>query len=413
MKEKFIIINDEKYCIVDSNLGDGKSVSLLNINTNKYLRHSNGLVVESNIENSDLYNFDSSFKMRSEKEGCSFSCTNPGFNEFFINYDNNIKKLIISRESKTIFQISTWHTKFITLFSTIQKLQNENTKISERIEKIEENIELISNINSMSIDFENFPKAKGPLRIFQKIDVEFLMFISKILDKHNIKYWLYGGTLLGAYRHQGFIPWDDDIDIGILREDYKKLPDIFTQELTQRDFCFFIGDLLRLFYKESHLQIDFCALDIYPLYLETEAERNTLRKRLKSIGSHFVYDFYKVRTGRTIINKTDKDIDNLIADLTPLVTTEKKLIIPGIEWCYTSPRIYIYDYDWIFPLTKIRFENYEFNAPASPELVLLENYKNFMEIPKKIIQHNPVVDMPSLYLSNALKFRDKYIQKGK
>lgn len=55
--------------------------------------------------------------------------------------------------------------------------------------------------------------------------------IKRLCDKHNIKYFIIAGTLLGAIRHGGFIPWDDDMDVGMLREDYEKFLKVAKTEL--------------------------------------------------------------------------------------------------------------------------------------------------------------------------------------
>ncbi len=62
---------------------------------------------------------------------------------------------------------------------------------------------------------------------FKQIQIDILLAINKFCNEHNIKYSLACGTLLGAIRHKGFIPWDDDIDIYLLREDYNKLITVF------------------------------------------------------------------------------------------------------------------------------------------------------------------------------------------
>lgn len=82
-----------------------------------------------------------------------------------------------------------------------------------------------------------FPDAyDGKLCAIQEILLGFLTEIDRICKKHNIKYFLGGGTLLGAVRHHGFIPWDDDADVMMLREDYDKFLKVLPHELPSNMF---------------------------------------------------------------------------------------------------------------------------------------------------------------------------------
>lgn len=66
------------------------------------------------------------------------------------------------------------------------------------------------------------------LKALQSRLTELLHRVHLICEENNIRYTMMGGTLIGAIRHQGFIPWDDDIDIGMPYEDYKKFIDVVT-----------------------------------------------------------------------------------------------------------------------------------------------------------------------------------------
>ncbi|CQR58605.1 LicD family protein [Paenibacillus riograndensis] len=95
----------------------------------------------------------------------------------------------------------------------------------------------------MGIEIQPNNAKKGPLspedlRAVQLIQVEMLAEVDRICRLHHINYAMIGGTMLGAIRHKGYIPWDDDADIGLLREEYEKFRKVCETDLDHERFYF-------------------------------------------------------------------------------------------------------------------------------------------------------------------------------
>ena len=78
--------------------------------------------------------------------------------------------------------------------------------------------------------FLQMPKATGRLRKIQLAENYILRRVKDVCDENGLELFLVGGTLLGAVRHRGFIPWDNDVDVGMMKQDYLKLREILAKD---------------------------------------------------------------------------------------------------------------------------------------------------------------------------------------
>lgn len=158
----------------------------------------------------------------------------------------------------------------------------------------------------------------------QKSELEILVKFRDFCDKHNLTYYLIYGTLLGAIRHKGFIPWDDDIDVGMPREDYDRFIQLTKSKSISEELLVVAGDIdpnfgltfakifnINLFvdkkYKSYIKDGDCLWIDVFPLdgigcdYNEAVNHLIKAEKLVKKLGRSISIPFKK-RVGDNILN---------------------------------------------------------------------------------------------------------------
>ena len=246
------------------------------------------------------------------------------------------------------------------------------------------------------------PSQEKKYRQFQLRTVEFCKQMTDFLEEQGIEYFISSGTLIGAMRHKGFVPWDDDFDTGVLRKDYERLKKILKENFTEIDnskvsvskknrlkiidkalrksngqVLFFRGIEYIQLYKGKNIN-DCVSMDIFSHdYYRDEY----------TIKEHLEYIKY-LRNKRTDIDNFPKIIEFLDNERknNPNIVEKSNTIYYGIDnlgGYIVNPTEFMKE-DTIYPRKKMIFEGYEFFAPHSPEGYTEIQYKNFMSFPKEI-----------------------------
>ena len=231
------------------------------------------------------------------------------------------------------------------------------------------------------------------LRRQQMRMLDILLHVDKFCKEHNIRYWLSSGTLLGAVRHGGFIPWDDDVDIEMMREDYIRFEELYEGDEdhvlhTHKNDLHYIMPYAKV--RDRHSVVEEHSgganfkykgvfIDIFALEYTHKFVNHQMHMKLRRIRK------FESR------HQPSKVVEKIISWRKRYAFATIKAwraisgLFPGQQlrhtlgtWCYRKAR---YEAD-LFPLSTVQFEGYSFPAPHDSDAYLRKIYGDYMQIPE-------------------------------
>lgn len=252
----------------------------------------------------------------------------------------------------------------------------------------------------MAIDFSDIKDertlGKTPLDCAKKVELRMLRIFDRICKAHNLRYCLAWGTLLGAVRHKGFIPWDDDVDVHMPLEDWQRFVKIAKSELPEEMGLYYgaetqcgFGKLVdkKSFYLDNSASIDGGTmprgifLDIFPV---GRYRNRFLLVGLAGVVRHAILSAspYGRLTLSTLLRKWFWH-SILICVFTPLeyLNRSKNGRWTGVPYrMFGAPIVFSGS---LFPATSVEFEGFVFPAPADVDDYLTRRYGAYMTLPPK------------------------------
>lgn len=239
------------------------------------------------------------------------------------------------------------------------------------------------------------------------MQLDMYLVFSEICEKYGLKFFLMYGSVLGAVRHDGFIPWDDDIDVGMMRKDFAVFMKVAPKELDEPyalqcpytyPNCFITNITMRnsmgTFTPKIFKYLNYnkgIPLDIFPI---DYCDLNTLNEDRRKIYVHIMRcaSWMKLQHPELLspeqYNKcldytTEKPLD----DWEAIQSIASNPVYDGNEYAlmnviHDTPKPFIYKSEWFEDTTKHKFETIEVNIPIGWDGFLRERYgKDYMSFP--------------------------------